>query len=277
MSDRIIQAYYGEYPRINKRTPVDITSRVEADHFASLFEAIEDDCNLEPYGYTIGNYFESHNAHTVYQDTSSATESNTVKFRYWLAHPDLYYNGRDDRIVSNKHHLALVIEFNNNKRWNDGTFTGYENSRLHQWLKSSEALGNIKSDINYILGGSGADDHLLSLYKRFCTYSNNNFGIETSGNREFISALTEMDMFGAPILSRKESDQNDYQQGEAVTQLELFRKYHVSRILRSSPILRSVRDNTQCCVLNGEGYPSYTTFTNPCPAVGIILLKADPT
>jgi hypothetical protein len=286
MSDNILRAYYGEYPRINKRTPVDITSKVEADHFASLFEAIEDDCNIEPYGYKIGDYFESHNVHQVTQDTSTtASESINVKFRYWLAHPDLYYVGPSNpgTVTTIKHHLAIVVDLHTNVYWNTGSFTGYEASHLHTWLKGSNALGNIKKDLSYILTGSesnisAAEAHLLGLYKVYCTYNGTAFNMNTSTNLEYISALTEMNICGGTVFSRKESDQKDFQQGEATQKLELFKKYHTNRIFGpNNTWLRSLLDNGNACRLQGNGFFNPHALSYCHNAAGLILLKADPT
>lgn len=286
MSTNIDYQYYGEYPRANRRTPVDITQRVEQDHFASLFEAIEDDCNIELYGYKIGDYFESPNVHSVTYDNSSSgggTDTN-CKFTYWLADPDTYYGGYNANAVIDAHHLAIVVDCKTNKRWNDGTFTGYEASRLHAWLKSSECLAAIKEDIGYILTGSSGQGttggaHLAEHSKLFSKYASNAFTWGWSTNPEQISALTEMDIYGAPVWSGTDMisnlPQDRFQQGEAIKQLEIFRKYRFNRLFGNKSIwLRSNRDASSACHAASTGNAGYSAFSNARGAVGLILLKA---
>jgi len=283
---------YGFVPRLG-RTPTNITIRIENDNMSSLIAGIANNCDIEAVGYKIGDYFEGHSTHTITPDTSTSGSDTpvNVKFTYWLADLDTYYGGYDLNALVSDHHIAILVDTHINKRWKDSTdtLTGYEASRLHQFLKGSDCLNNIKADLNYILGSNTADDHLVKHQKCYSTYDSTkpttpwNYAY-TTGSGETISALTEMDIYGTSIWSGRPSIytggsspvlvDNAYQQGETCRQLEIFREYRFNEIFGDHTIwLRSLSSASRACNASRYGYAHNGVFTYSGGAVGLVLFN----
>ena len=265
----IIQQYYGDFHDALTLPPQDITSKVESDRGESLRNAIASG-SLFRSGYNIGDYFYSHSSHTMYNDADNSGNGSqaTVKFKYTLADVDTYYGGYTNNAVVDTHHLAIIVDTMIASRWqtNGTTFNGYTGSRLQERLVSSDILGNIKSDLAYIIPSSdSATNHLVSHNKLFSKGTSGNEWAWV--NSQVISALTEMDIYGAPIWSG-----NSYQQGEAVRQLEVFRKYRFNLLFGNVWFwLRSLNSASGACVAHYTGYAGRNGVGYAGRAVGLIL------
>jgi hypothetical protein len=267
MSDRIIQAYYGEYPRINKRTPVDITSRIMRDHGASLFEAIADDCNLEPYGYTIGNYFESPTARSLLTQTgnSGTTQTVNVKLRYYIADPDTWYGGYNSYEVVDTHHISILVDSKVNRQWHsaaDITNVGYNQSALYNYTIGG-ILTAIKADMIELFGGSTGLEHLiqhqLQLTRTFTT---------CDWTQTYIHTPSEVEIYGSNIFSG-----NNFQKYAFTKKLGLFDKYRINQIYGNIAIwLCNMYSGASACFVSVSGVANYTSSVSTARASGIILL-----
>lgn len=267
MSDRIIQAYYGEYPRINKRTPVDITARIMSDHGASLFEAIADDCNLEPYGYKIGDYFESPTARSLLTQTgnSGTTQTVNVKLRYYIADLDTWYGGYNSYEVVDTHHVSILVDSKVTRQWHsaaDITNVGYNQSALYYYTIGG-ILTAIKADMIELFGGSTGLEHLIQhqlyLTKTFAT---------CEWTQTYIHTPSEFEVYGGNIFSG-----NDAQKYAFNKKLGLFDKYRFNQIYGNTPIwLCNMFSAATACAATDNG-----SARNPSPvatyrASGLILL-----
>ena len=267
MSDRIIQAYYGEYPRINKRTPVDITSRIMSDHGASLFEAIADDCNLELYGYKIGDYFESPTARSLITQigTSGTTQTVNVKLRYHIADLDTWYGGYDSYEVVGTHHVSILVDSMVNRQWHsaaDITSVGYNLSALYNYTKGG-ILNAIKADMIELFGGSTGLEHLIEhrlyLTKTFAA---------CEWTQTYIHTPSEVEIYGSNIFSG-----NDYQKYAFNKKLELFDKYRFNQIYGNIAIwLCNKYSAADACNAHYYGHANYSTPVDTRRASGLILL-----
>ena len=220
--------------------PNNITSRL-----SSLTTAISEG-NLEKYGYKIGDYFDGAN------------------YRYWLGHLNYNYGGYDYYAVLGTLNIGLVVDTKSNSQWNasNDTTGGYENSALHTYLKGA-VLDNIKADLKSLFGGSTGLEHLIAESKLFASIGTWGW----SSSAEYISALTEVNMYGCPIWSV-----DGFQQGEADQQLEIFRKYKYNRIFGNNNIwLRSICSASEACAAGGYGYAANAYASTSFRAAGLIV------
>lgn len=229
--------------------------------------------NLAKYGYAIGDYFESPEARTLKQQSSNtSTETSVnVKLKYHLADMDTYYGGYSNQAVIPTHHVAIVVDTGITRQWHtgDASAVGYSGSTLHTYLKG-EVLNAIKADIAALTGDAWSS-HLVPHNKLFTTSLTNWGWIDTSTdpNSQYISALSEVDIYGCPIWSG-----NTYQQGEAVKWLELFQKFRFNLIFGNVPIwLRSMQAASVACDANSGGIAGYYTVTDAWRAAGLILYR----
>jgi len=233
-----IKAVEGAINYNTSNEPADITSRL-----ANLPTAIAQQ-NLEKYGYKIGDYF------------------NGTNYRYWLGHLDYNYGGYDYYAVLGTHNIGLVVDTKSNSQWNtsNDTSSGYEGSALHTYLKGA-VLDNIKADLNALFGSWS--DHLIAETKLFAAIGNWGW----SSSPEYISALTEVNMYGCPIWSA-----DSFQQGEADQQLEIFRKYKYNRIFGNNNIwLRSIRSASAACLADRGGLAASDGASYSLRAAGLII------
>lgn len=220
--------------------PANITSRL-----ANLPTAVAQQ-NLEKYGYKIGDYFDGAN------------------YRYWLGHLNYNYGGYDFYAVLGTLNIGLVVDTKSNSQWNTSSDTtgGYENSALHTYLKGT-VLDNIKADLKSLFGGSTGLEHLIAESKLFASIGTWGW----SSSAEYISALTEVNMYGCPIWSG-----DAFQQGEADQQLEIFRKYKYNRIFGNNNIwLRSIHSASEACCAGGSGVAGGLVASNSFWAAGLII------
>lgn len=220
--------------------PADITNRL-----ANLPTAVAQQ-NLEKYGYKIGDYFDGAN------------------YRYWLGHLNYNYGGYDAYAVLGTLNIGLVVDTKSNSQWNTSNDTtgGYESSALHTYLKGT-VLDNIKADLKALFGGSTGLEHLIAESKLFASIGTWGW----SSSAEYISALTEVNMYGCPIWSV-----DGFQQGEADQQLEIFRKYKYNRIFGNNNIwLRSIYSASEACGASDRGYADHNGASPSLRAAGLII------
>ena len=220
--------------------PADITSRL-----ANLPTAVAQQ-NLEKYGYKIGDYFDGAN------------------YRYWLGHLNYNYGGYDAYAVLGTLNIGLVVDTKSNSQWNTSNDTtgGYESSVLHTYLKGT-VLDNIKADLKSLFGGSTGLEHLIAETKLFASIGTWGW----SSSAEYISALTEVNVYGCPIWSA-----DNFQQGEADQQLEIFRKYKYNRIFGNNNVwLRSICSASEACDAYDVGTAGDRDASSSLRAAGLII------
>ena len=226
-------------------SPNNITSII-----ANLPTAISEQ-NLKKYGYKIGDYFERTDGARTY--------------RYWLADMDTFYGGYDNYAILATHHIGIVVDTGATSTWNDSadiSSVNYSNCTLHNYLKGT-VLNNIKVDLIALFGGSTGLEHLLSHQKLTA-------GIGTWGwvTNQYISALTELQIYGAPMRSVDE-----LQQGEGDKKLEIFNLYKYNRLFGNISIwLRSITDSSNACAAHADGIANRDPVTaGSYRAAGLIL------
>lgn len=219
--------------------PDNITSRL-----TDLPRAIAEQ-NLEKYGYKIGQYFTGASGYT-----------------YWLADKDPFYSGYNYYAVLGTHHLGLVVDTKTNTKWHDSV-VAYKDSTLHSLLTTT-VLNNIKSDLTALFGNWA--NHLLSHDKLY--NARGTWAWSSSNTRsEYISALTESQIYGAPIWS-----EDTYQQGEGDKKLEIFNIFKYNRLFGNVSLwLRSIASSSWACSADNNGYAGNYTVTYGNRAVGLIL------
>ena len=241
-----------------RRTRRDITNDM-----ANLSTAIAEQ-NLAKYGYAIGDYFVG--------PTNVGTSASPLYMVYTLADMDTYYGGYTSYAVVNTHHIAIVVDTKLTSAWlGSGSLTGYKASTLHTFLTGSSVLAKIKQDLAALTGDAWSA-HMIAHDKLYSTYANSAFSwawSSTDTHTEYISALTEMDIYGAPVWSG-----NPYQQGEAIKQLEVFRKFRFNEIFGNSwKWLRSMYSASGACYANYGGNARYYSISSAGGVVGLILYK----
>ena len=251
-----------------RRQMNDITDRISSDSGASLIQAIAEQ-NLEKYGYTIGDYFESPTARTLkQQDNNTSTETNvSVKLKYYLADMDTYYGGYDAYAVISTHHIAIVVDTGVTRQWNntaDVSNIGYNGSTLQAFLEgtgSGQVMAAINTDIIALFGSN----RLISHSKLFSTKSES----WTWTDPKYISAPTESEIYGHRMESM-----NQYQEGEAIKPLKLFQKYKWTQVIghNDSTWLRDMYTDTNACRAAGGGIGANGQVTATNYVIGVVLL-----
>lgn len=229
----------------NTKEPRDITNEL-----SSLSQAIAEQ-DLEKYGYKIGDYF-------------LGTEQ--TPYVYTLADLDTFYGGYEFYAVVGTHHIGVVVDTKTTSRYLDsGTLTGYKTSTLHTYLTGT-VLTNIKADLTALFGSWS--DHLVAHDKLYPTVSS--WEWSSSGqDTEYISALTESQVYGNPVFSGTK-----YQQGEGDKQLEIFRKWKYNKVFGNVGVwLRSIYTSSVACFFAPNGSADGNNIANYKQAVGLILLK----
>ena len=231
-----------------RRVPRDIT-----DDLDNLPAAAAEQ-NLAKYGYAIGDYFTGPSGYT-----------------YWLADMDPYYGGFDQYCLVSTHHIGIFVDTKTASKWHETVSEvvnkGYAQSTLHGFLTGT-ALPKVKTDFTALFGSWA--DHLLA----HGTYYTTAFGTWASQTGEYIHALTEIQIYGSTVWSR-----NEYQQGEGVNQLELFRKFKFNQLLGQGvwTWLRSLYQATSsaasACNANTGGLANNSSVTYEGRASGLILFN----
>lgn len=231
-----------EEPGNESRTRNNITNNL-----SNLFSAIAEQ-DLTKYGYNIGDYY-----------------TGTSGYTYTLADIDTFYGGYNENAVVNTHHVAVVVNTHSNGKWNstDSTSGGYTNSLLRTTLNGT-VLTAIKSDFVALFGGETGEEHLLAHKMLLSTQS----GYEWTTNPEFISALSEAQVYGENVWTSSGTST-----GEAWKWLEVFRKYSFNLILGNIWFwLRNIVSGTAACNANGGGIAHNDNASHDGGIVGLIII-----
>lgn len=176
-------------------------------------------------------------------------------------------------------HVGLIVIPHTTQAWNasGNTYTGaddrgagYLNSDLHHYLKNT-VLPMVQTD----LGSTNLLAHNKLMSNAVNQNGYNRFGEATgcsSGwtwSEEYISALTEMQVYGGTIWSS-----SGYDTGEADQQLEVFRKYKHTDIFGNEYIwLRDVASATDAAHAYDIGGAANLTASFARCVAALILFK----
>ena len=177
------------------------------------------------------------------------------------------YASDTNSVLSNHHVTILVIEPNTvtSTWWKSGVTSmattgynnkaGYEGSELHHYLTNT-TLSHCNTD-----GFTAAHRYT---HQKLLT--NTTSGWEWVASQA-ISALTESQVYGAPIWSL-----DGYQQGEAYQQLEVFKKFSVPEIIGQQSIwLRTIYSAADACRWTSAGNAHYASGSAALGVVGLII------
>lgn len=179
-----------------------------------------------------------------------------TNYKAVIADIDTFYGGYDSYVVVSSHHVGLLIVGKAGtitSKWNnsDSTASGYNGSVLHTTLKGL---------ISTIEGALGT----LISHQKLLTTATSNWAWQAS---QKISALSECQIYGAPIWSIDE-----YQQGEAWKQLEVFRKFSFNEIFGNQSVwLRSAQSASNACYARYVGHANATAASTAVGVVGLVL------
>ena len=221
------------------RTRANITSNL-----SNLVIAVSEQ-NLEKYGYAVGDYFTGASGYT-----------------YILGSLNIMKGTHEYNVTTN--HIGIVVDTHATSKWLDGgdaTSVGYVGSDLHAYLTGT-VLNNIKSDFIALFGGTTGLEHLAKHYKLYTT------GLANWGwsSDQYISALTESQVYG-----HTEWSGNIYQEGEAVNQLDVFKKFKWTEIFGNEyPWLRNLYTATYACLASDNGYAGIGSVAGAAYVVGLI-------
>lgn len=245
-----------------KRTPVNCLSRLKY-----LRKVLDGGLELEAGGMKIGDYF----------------DGPVSGFRYWLGDRGTYYGGYNNMAIINQDHVAIVVDTKDTCKYlASGSFTAYGDTTLQKTLRGTvntdggkNVWNLIKQDIEAIFGDTWSN-HIIPNYKLYSKYANSSWNRDwykadgTNNTQEYIVALSELEVYGTLMWS-----ETNYQQGEAVKQLEIFRKYRFNQIFGHMWIwLRNCRSNaTLACGADYRGTAGHAGFTYSARASGLILLR----
>ena len=269
IKDRTFEPYHESVeveliPIINKlRTD----RRNISDKVSELSAAVQAN-DIYSAGFSIGDYFESPTAHELTQESWNASTSTlststvSVKFLYHLAHQNQYYGGYNNNAVIDKRTATILVDTKVNRQWHSGdaSAVGYSGSKLQTFL-AGDVLDAIKADIAALTGDTWSD-HLVAHNKLFTT----GLGAWAWSNNQYISAPTESQFYG-----HTEWTANSYQEGEAVMQLELMRKYRWNEIFGNMWIwLRNMQAASVACAAGNAGYAGSHSVVYARLAAGLI-------
>lgn len=174
-------------------------------------------------------------------------------------------------------HVGLIVIPHTTQAWNasgntytgaDSRGAGYMNSDLHYYLKNT-----VVPMCNTDLGSGHLYAHRKLLSKSVYTTGYNRFGTNSgcsnNWDREetYISALTEMQVYGGTVWSS-----SGYDTGEADQQLEVFQKYKHTDIFGGEyPWLRDVATASYACDADGDGGAGFGGAGHALYVAGLIL------
>lgn len=167
-------------------------------------------------------------------------------------------------------HAGLIVQTHATAGWNTTNTTagGYVGSNLHSYLVNT-VLPKVKTDLGV--------DHLYahkkfystsvgtSLYNRLgsATGASNNWAWSDS---QYISALTEMQVYGGTVWSS-----SGYDTGEADQQLEVFRRFKHTEIFKDEyPWLRDVVSSSYAALAYSGGNAHFNSASNALHVAGLI-------
>lgn len=174
-------------------------------------------------------------------------------------------------------HVGLIVIPHTTQAWNasGNTYTGansrgagYMNSDLHYYLKNT-----VIPMCNTDLGSGHLYAHRKQLSKSVNTTGYNRFGTNSGCSNSsdweetYISALTEMQVYGGTVWSSSGHDT-----GEADQQLEVFQKYKHTNIFGGEyPWLRDVASASDACYASDVGHADYRSAGTAHYVAGLIL------
>ena len=236
------------------KTEIDTLTRHtrKTDFDLSVLKQAVADQNLEKYGLKVGDQ-KTINGHT-----------------YVIAGLNCMKGSHSHTATAN--HVGLIVIPHTTHAWNasGNTYTGadergagYLNSDLHYYLKNT-VLPLAQTD----LGASNLITHNKLLTNAVNTTGYNRYGSATgcssswTWSNEYISALSEMQVYGGTVWSS-----SGYDTGEADQQLEVFKHYkHTDIFGNEYPWLRDVASATSAATASDYGYAAY----NPASAAGYV-------
>lgn len=177
-------------------------------------------------------------------------------------------------------HVGLIVIPHTTQAWNasgntytgaDGRGAGYKNSDLHYYLKNT-TLPHVQND----LGAANLLSHYKLMSSAVNTTGYNRFG-EASGCSSswaweencYISALTEMQVYGGTIWSS-----SGYDTGEADQQLEVFKQYKHTDIFGGEYVwLRDVVSASYAAIADNRGDAGYNPASLARFVAALVLFK----
>ena len=207
--------------------------------------------NLEKYGYTIGDYF------------VGASKNKYVIADMNPHHGMVSYNSN----ISDNHIGVVVYSYNKKSMWytsESGTLVDlkdikYIDSTYHKALTTT-LLDTVKSDFITLFGGTTGLEHLIP-YSVMCG--------KASLNEQYISALSEIQVYGSNVYSGYGDDT-----GDACKQLSVFNKIKFSNYSVNWFCLRNRASTVGCvCNVSEKGSADKAPHKDPSILVGLILFK----
>ncbi len=245
-----------EFELINRRDFKDITSLVTAGVVSNAIAA-----NVEPeaIGCKWGDYF-----------------TGASGYKYVIADANTFkgYNTSYAGISTN--HWTVIVYTGATAQWNTSNTTsgGYVSSNLHSYLTGT-VLTAVQSDLTTLLGDYST--HLLAHQKLYSTtvtasvYGKMGAASGASTNwawsaSQYISALTEMQVYGGTVFSS-----SGFDTGEAFKQLEVFKKHTTGELFGAVDIwLRDVDSSALASYVYVGGSAGSSDASASYVAVGLI-------
>jgi hypothetical protein len=216
---------------IMKRARANITNDLD-----NLLTAISEQ-NLERYGYKIGDYFRTQRYTYILGDYNTFYGTYQGTSGNWINTNHLCIVALDDTGITSYWHNT-----------NDLTNVGYYNSTIRLDLITGSLLNNIKADMKSLFGGTTGLEHILPVRRLLSAGLNGSVWVPD----EYLSLLSENQVVGASIYSA-----NPHQTGEAINQLEVFRKYNFPELLDFEANgyywLRNMQSASEVCVVSSAG------------------------
>ena len=167
-------------------------------------------------------------------------------------------------------HAGLIVQTHATAGWNTTNTTtgGYVSSNLHSYLVNT-VLPKVKTDLGV--------DHLYAHKKLYSTSVGtslyNRLGSATGASNnwawsdgQYISALTEMQVYGGTVWSS-----SGYDTGEADQQLEVFRRFKHTEIFKDEyPWLRDVASSSYAAGAAGYGHAGGNSASAAHHVAGLI-------
>ena len=167
-------------------------------------------------------------------------------------------------------HAGLIVDTHTTTKWNDTNDTtgGYVASNLHSYLTDT-VLPNVKTDLG--------EAHLIAHRKQYSNSINatgyNRLGAASGCSDscawsadQYISALTEVQVYGSTVRSS-----SGYDTGEADQQLEVFQRFKHTEIFGDEyPWLRDVVSATRAASANRTGAANSDNASYAAFAVGLV-------
>lgn len=190
-------------------------------------------------------------------------------YTYIFAGDNLFKGTYTDYTIT-ANHAGLIVDTHDQSKWNatNDTTGGYVSSVLHSYLVNT-VLPNVKTDLG--------ETHLIAHRKLYSNSINatgyNRYGTATGCSNnwawstdQYISALTEMQVYGGTVWSS-----SGYDTGEADQQLEVFKRFKHTEIFGNEyPWLRDVVSATYAALAHANGSAHYYSASGASYVAGLI-------